>query len=158
MSNFPKIQNSQVKYNQLSNQVGQKSTKVKQSLSNSFYKHLCKNDERSSDLFENTDMKKQGEKFIEVLNHAVDEIGNFKKYVPNLKLLGSKHSDYGVDDDHYTPFGRSLCCSLEACLGEDWTKDTRNCWIQFYGVIQSTMRKGAQEGETKVQGCACIIS
>lgn len=61
-----------------------------------------------------------------------------------LKDLGKKHKRYGVLEAHYPVVGEALIGTLSDALGDAFTPDVKDAWVELYGVISSTMIAGAE--------------
>jgi hemoglobin-like flavoprotein len=105
-----------------------------------FYRTLFTYDPDLKPLFK-TDLKDQGKKLMSVLKVAVKGLNDLDKLVPVLQTLALRHTQYGVHLDDYTPVGDALIATLSAGLGEDFTEETQEAWIQVYGIIAEVMRK-----------------
>lgn len=104
-----------------------------------FYAKLFEYDPSLRGLFKG-DMKDQGRKLMGLLKIAVNGLNDVSQLVPALQGLASRHLDYGVKVDDYTPVGNALLYTLQAGLGEDFTPETRNAWAAVYKVIADCMR------------------
>ena len=61
-----------------------------------------------------------------------------------LKALGKKHKRYGVLEAHYPVVGEALIGTLSDALGDAFTPEVKEAWVELYGVISSTMIAGAE--------------
>ena len=70
-------------------------------------------------------------------------MSNLDVLVPILKNLGGRHVAYGVKATHYKDVGAALIGALEAGLGNDFTPEVKQAWIDVYGVMSSVMIEAA---------------
>jgi len=80
---------------------------------------------------------------------AVQGLRDLDALVPVLENLGARHLGYGVQEAHYDVVGEALLKTLESALGDEWTPAVREAWTQTYGVVKTTMIRGATEFERK---------
>ena len=80
---------------------------------------------------------------------AVRGLRDLDALVPVLENLGARHLGYGVQEAHYDVGGEALLKTLESALGDEWTPAVREAWTQTYGVVKTTMIRGATEFERK---------
>ena len=76
---------------------------------------------------------------------AVQGLRDLDALVPVLEKLGARHLGYGVQEAHYDVVGEALLKTLESALGDEWTPAVREAWTQTYGVVKTTMIRGATE-------------
>jgi hemoglobin-like flavoprotein len=60
-----------------------------------------------------------------------------------LKGLGTQHIQYGVLPQHYPMVGSSLLKAFAATLGNTWTPELQQAWIEAYGAVSQLMLEGA---------------
>jgi hemoglobin-like flavoprotein len=89
------------------------------------------------------DMKEQGRKLMTMIRVAVANLDRLDDIVPAVEALGERHARYGVEDSHYETVGTALIWTLEQGLGDAFTPDTRQAWIEVYGVLTSVMQNAA---------------
>jgi len=107
-----------------------------------FYAKLFEYDPALKKLFKG-DMKKQGQMLMTTLKAAVDGLNNLPALVPVLQGLAKRHLAYGVKVDDYTPVGNALLYTLHKGLGDKFTPDVRQAWVNVYGIIANVMRTAA---------------
>jgi methyl-accepting chemotaxis protein len=56
--------------------------------------------------------------------------------------LGQRHVGYGVKDQHFTTVAHALIWTLEQGLGDAYTDDVRDAWIEAYELIAGIMKDG----------------
>jgi hemoglobin-like flavoprotein len=80
---------------------------VKNTASRLFYEKLFEMDASLRCLFR-SDMQQQREKFIQVMDIAVNKLSQLERIIPSIQELGKRHADYGVKDHHYRTVGAAL--------------------------------------------------
>lgn len=111
-----------------------------------FYTKLFELDPNLKPLFPAADedkMKEQGNKLMTMLSAAVAGLSNIEALIPVLQDLGKRHVAYRVEKSHYDTVGAALLGTLEAGLGEAFTKDVKQAWTDVYGVMASVMIEAA---------------
>ena len=109
-----------------------------------FYGKLFNLDPSLKPLFKG-DMVEQGKKLMKMINTAVNGLDRLNEIVPAVQQLGVRHIAYGVKDEHYDTVGAALLWTLEAGLGEAFTKETKAAWAGVYGTLADTMKGAAAE-------------
>ena len=110
-----------------------------------FYGKLFEYDPALRQLFTH-DMQEQGRKLMAVLKVAVNSLNNLEALIPTLHKLADRHLEYGVKVDDYTPVGNALLFALKKGLGEEFTPELRQAWIEVFQVVANTMRAHAYPG------------
>lgn len=107
-----------------------------------FYNYLFYYAPETRPMFKG-DMKSQGRKLMSTLKIAVKSLEDLDSLVPVLQKLARDHVKYGVKAEHYTPVGNSLLYALRDGLGDSWTKETRQAWVDAYRLIATVMKDAA---------------
>jgi hemoglobin-like flavoprotein len=94
------------------------------------------------------DMREQGRKLVAMITVAVNGLSRIETLVPAVEALGRRHVGYGVQEHHYATVAEALLWTLEQGLGEDFTPETKQAWVEAYGLLASTMQ-GAARTEAK---------
>ncbi|MGC6432043.1 MAG: globin family protein [Jejuia sp.] len=111
-----------------------------------FYAKLFDLDPALKPLFKG-DMKEQGAKLMSMIGTAVNGLNNLDAIVPAVQNLGRNHVGYGVKDSHYDTVGSALIYTLETGLGDAFTPDVKDAWVEVYTVLATTMKDAASEVE-----------
>ncbi len=109
-----------------------------------FYDRLFKLDPQIERLFGHTDMTAQKRKLTAAVSQAIADLEHPDTLTRSLEDLGRRHAGYGVEKSHYDTVGSALLWTLERGLGDAWTDDVREAWMQAYGYISSCMIGRAQ--------------
>ncbi len=111
----------------------------------SFYNNLFTDYPAAKPLFGGTDMAGQKMKLLGSLVLVVENLRKPEVLTDALKGLGARHVKYGALPEHYPLVGNSLLKTFEQYLGEDWTPETKQAWVDAYGVITELMLEGAED-------------
>ena len=107
-----------------------------------FYNKLFEYEPSVRPMFK-SNMQNQGRKLMSTLKVAVKALDDLDGLVPVLQKMAVKHVEYGVRAEHYTPVGNALLYALKVGLGEDWTPEQRQAWVEVYRLIAKTMKDAA---------------
>lgn len=105
-----------------------------------FYKTLFEYAPELKPLFK-SDLKTQSKKLVTTLALAVKGLDDIDKLVPILHQLAERHVDYGVKAEHFTPVGNALLSTLKQGLGDDFTPEVRQAWVETFRVVATTMKE-----------------
>ena len=109
----------------------------------SFYDNLFTANPEAKPLFDTTDMPAQQKKLLASLVLVVENLRKPDVLSDALKGLGAKHVQYGALPEHYPLVGGALLQTFEQYLGESWTPDVKQAWVDAYGAITELMLEGA---------------
>jgi hemoglobin-like flavoprotein len=112
-------------------------------LAERFYARLFEIAPEQRELFVTTDMAKQQEKFLVMLQAIVARLDAPEDLVPDVAALGFRHVEYGVSARGYQVVGDALIWALEQELGPDLTPELRQAWIDAYRLLARLMERGA---------------
>ena len=108
-----------------------------------FYQRLFELDPSLRPLFKQ-DMREQKKKLMQMLAAAVHGLDDLGALVPAVRDLGARHGGYGVQDEHYDTVGEALLWTLDKGLGDAFTPETKEAWIEVYAVLSGTMKDAAK--------------
>eukprot|EP00980_Cylindrotheca_fusiformis_P006965 scaffold1469_cov119-Cylindrotheca_fusiformis.AAC.9 len=96
-------------------------------------------------LYEDKRFRKHASGVIDTVTAAVSliEEGNMELLVSVLQDLGARHAKYDLVKVHYDMVGESLLYTLEKALGDAFTPQVKEAWVQVYGIITEQMMRGA---------------
>ena len=109
-----------------------------------FYGKLFELNPEFKSLFK-SDMKEQGRKLMAMLNTAVNSLDKLESIVPAVQDMGRRHVAYGVKDEDYDTVGEALLWTLEQGLGEGFTEDVKEAWVDTYTLVATTMKTAAAQ-------------
>ncbi len=88
------------------------------------------------------EIDEQGEKLMRMIGKAVAALDDLEPLDRVIKMMGARHSGYGVHDDDYEKLADALFWTLEQGLGDDFTPATRAAWVSVYDDLADMMREG----------------
>lgn len=118
-----------------------------------FYKRLFELNPSYRALF-GEDLAPQRRKLIAMLRFIVKAVdwpdSAWRESVPADKdlflvvlALGRRHTDlYRVPDEAYQTVGEALLWTLDYGLGEAFTAEVKEAWVQVYTLVSKTMKMG----------------
>jgi hemoglobin-like flavoprotein len=109
-----------------------------------FYERLFTNYPQTRAFFASTDMKEQRKKLLGALILVIQNLRKPEVLTSALKGLGQRHVKYGVQPEHYPIVGTILLETFADFLGEDWTPEYHDAWVQAYKAICSIMLEGTR--------------
>lgn len=109
-----------------------------------FYRRLFDIEPQMKDLFKG-DMRVQGQRLMDMIDIAVNDLDRWDQLVPALEALGRRHVGYGVKEADYDAVAAALLWTLEQGLGPAFTEEVRLAWINTYTRLADTMKRAAAE-------------
>jgi len=109
-----------------------------------FYGKLFELDADLKPLFKG-DMKEQGAKLMVMLNTVVGSLDNLEAIIPAAQESGARHAGYGVTDEMYDTVAEALLWTLDQGLGEAFTDDVKDAWVEAYVILSGVMKDAAKE-------------
>ncbi|MGD1941288.1 MAG: globin family protein [Leptolyngbyaceae cyanobacterium] len=117
----------------------------------SFYENLFTDYPTAQPLFAHVNMKAQGNMLLTSLVFVVENLRQPGALTEALQGLGARHVKYGALPEHYPLVGNSLLKTFGHYLGDAWTPETQQAWVEAYGVITEVMLEGADYDHAQVQ-------
>ena len=93
------------------------------------------------------DMTEQGRKLMATLAVVVQGLDNLESVLPAASALAKRHVGYGVRAADYAPVGAALLWTLEQGLGEAFTPDVREAWVEAWQIVAGAMVTGMRNAE-----------
>lgn len=94
------------------------------------------------------DMELQSKKFSDMLAWVVAHLENPDDLSRELRTLGARHNDYAVKVDQYAPVGSALIWMFQRTLGDRFTSEMEEAWLEAYAFISSEMERGSRQAAT----------
>lgn len=91
------------------------------------------------------DMDLQAKKFSDMLAWVIAHLESPDELCLELRALGARHRDYGVEIDQYAPLGSALIWMFQHTLGDRFTSEMEEAWLEAYAFISSEMERGARQ-------------
>jgi hemoglobin-like flavoprotein len=90
------------------------------------------------------DAAAQAKKLADMLAWVLVHLDAPEVLVPTLRDLGARHAGYGVGIDDYAPVGSALIWMFQRTLGDRFTEDMEEAWLDMYSFISTEMERGAR--------------
>jgi len=111
---------------------------------NEFYKRLFELAPEARPLFK-TDMDVQAKKFSDTFAWVIAHLERPHELCQELRALGARHGGYGVKIDQYAPVGSALIRMFQRTLGDRFTPEMEEAWLEFYAFASFEMERGSRE-------------
>ncbi|WP_068115011.1 globin family protein [Tropicimonas marinistellae] len=111
---------------------------IKDAAAGIFYDRLFEIAPEVKPLFKG-DMTTQGGKLMAMLGGVVNGLRDLDRIVPVAEKLAVDHVPYGVTAAHYDPVGAALIYTLETGLGDAFTLEVREAWVDAYEILSGVM-------------------
>jgi hemoglobin-like flavoprotein len=85
------------------------------------------------------DMTEQKKKLMQMLAIAVNGLTKLDEILPAVQDLGRRHNGYDVTAAHYDKVGEALIFTLDKGLGEAFTPEVKDAWVETYGALAGVM-------------------
>jgi hemoglobin-like flavoprotein len=109
-----------------------------------FYERLFTNYPQTRAFFASTNMKEQRKKLLGALILVIQNLRKPEVLTSALQGLGQRHVKYGVQPEHYPIVGTILLETFAELLGDNWTPEYHDAWVQAYEAICSIMLEGTR--------------
>jgi methyl-accepting chemotaxis protein len=117
----------------------------KEGFARAFYRRLFADFPDVATLFQRTEWNRQYSSLMATLAYVVAGVERGDNLTPALRDLGAKHHRHGATPEHYPLVGATLMATFHAVLGETFTKEMEDSWIQAFEIISNQMLIGAQK-------------
>ncbi len=87
------------------------------------------------------DLKTQAKMIMTAIGLAVTGLDQPDNLGQQVKALGTRHVNYGVQPRDVNTFGAALIWALEQTLGPAFTPEVKEAWVAAYGVLSVAMRR-----------------
>ncbi len=115
---------------------------IKDTAAQLFYGRLFELDPSLRSMFKG-DMVEQGRKLMAIINTAVNSLDNLGPILGAVEDMGRRHVAYGVTEAHYDTVGSALIWTLGKGLGEQFTPEVEDAWVETYTTLASAMKQAA---------------
>lgn len=85
------------------------------------------------------DVQAQKDKFSQVLLVLIKGLNEPRYIKKELKKIGEKHIEYGVQSSHYDLTGAVFLNTIKEFVGEDYTEELDDAMIELYNFISTNM-------------------
>jgi hemoglobin-like flavoprotein len=90
----------------------------------------------------------QAKKFSEMLTWVIEHLESPQELCEQMRALGARHGGYGVRIDQYAPVGSALIWMFQQTLGDRFTAEMEEAWMEFYAFLSFEMERGSRETVT----------
>lgn len=78
--------------------------------------------------------------FVKMIDRSLALLGPDVELLTDILLeLGAKHRNFGVSKSHYPPMGQALLGTVEELLGDKYTDDVKDAWVEVYQAMSYDM-------------------
>jgi hemoglobin-like flavoprotein len=109
-----------------------------------FYRRLFELAPEVRPLF-NREIGLQSRKFSEMLAWVIAHLEQPDELATELRKLGARHGGYGVEMNHYAPVGSALIWMFQQTLGDRFSPEMEEAWLEAYAFISCEMERGYRE-------------
>jgi hemoglobin-like flavoprotein len=109
-----------------------------------FYRRLFELAPEVRPMFQR-EMGLQAKKFSDMLAWVITHLEHPDELCRELRELGARHNGYGVKIDQYAPVGSALIWMFQQTLGDRFTSEMEEAWLEGYAFISSEMERGSRE-------------
>jgi hemoglobin-like flavoprotein len=111
---------------------------------NEFYRRLFELAPEVRPMFDR-EIGLQAQKFSEMLAWVIANLDRPAELTSEVRALGARHGGYGVTTDQYAPIGSALMWMFQHTLGDRFTPEMEEAWLEFYAFLSFEMERGARE-------------
>eukprot|EP00980_Cylindrotheca_fusiformis_P015357 scaffold4306_cov154-Cylindrotheca_fusiformis.AAC.3 len=105
----------------------------------SFGRDIVKPDDA---LMESQLVRDHAKSYVRMVDRAVDMLGPDVELLTEILLdLGVNHSRFGVEVSFYPPMGQALILTLEEMLGDKFTTEKKESWLECYAALSYAMMR-----------------
>jgi len=87
----------------------------------------------------------QAKKFADMLAWVIAHLEKPDQLCREMRELGARHSGYGVKVDQYAPVGSALIWMFQNALGNRFTPEMEEAWLEAYAFISLEAERGSRE-------------
>ena len=91
-------------------------------------------------FFKSPRLVRHAKYFVEMIEKSIGLLGPDIELLTDVLLeLGKKHVDFGVQASMYPPMGRALIETIEELLGDKFTRETKEAWLEIFQALSYDM-------------------
>jgi hemoglobin-like flavoprotein len=109
-----------------------------------FYRRLFELAPEVRPLFKE-DIGLQAKKFSDTIEWLMAHLEHPDELSGKLRELGARHNDFGVKIDQYAPLGSALIWMFQHSLGDRFSLEMEEAWLEFYAFLSIEMERGSRE-------------
>lgn len=100
------------------------------------------------------DVRPQAKKLVQMLAMVVNGLHRLPAIQAEVAALARRHKDYGVADAHFPVVGETLIWTLEHHLGDAFTPQIKDAWIEAFTALSGVMIDATHEPPLAMGGHA----
>lgn len=101
---------------------------------------FAKDTELNDEFFKHPKLVRHAKNFIQMIERSIDLLGPDIELLTEVLLeLGEKHVQYGVKSSHYPTMGQALLKTVEELLGDRFTQDVKDAWLEIFQALSYDM-------------------
>ncbi|KAK3093355.1 hypothetical protein FSP39_014452 [Pinctada imbricata] len=85
-------------------------------------------------------LREHGLRVMGSIEKCVARIDSPRRFDAMLTELGHKHVVFNIKPDYFELLGPQLITAIKPAIGEKWTPEVEEAWMNFYHLIVYTMR------------------
>jgi hemoglobin-like flavoprotein len=89
----------------------------------------------------------QAKKFSDMFAWVIANLEHPDELSRELRALGARHRGYGVENDQYAPLGSALIWMFQQTLGDRFTQEMEEAWLEFYAFMTLEAERGSREAQ-----------
>lgn len=109
-----------------------------------FYRRLFELAPEVRPLFER-DIGLQAKKFSDMFAWLIANLEHPDELCREMRALGARHRGYGVKIDQYAPLGSALIWMFQQTLGDRFTPEMEEAWLEAYAFLSLEAERGSRE-------------
>lgn len=87
----------------------------------------------------------QAKKLSDTLAWVIANLEHPDELCREMRALGARHRGYGVKVDQYAPLGSALIWMFQHSLGDRFTPEMEQAWLETYAFLSLEAERGSRE-------------
>lgn len=92
----------------------------------------------------------QAKKLSDMLAWVIANLQHPDELCKEMRALGARHRGYGVTIDQYAPLGSALIWMFQYTLGDRFTPEMEEAWLEAYAFLSLEAERGSREAGLSV--------
>lgn len=115
-----------------------------------FYEFLLLDEPYLQEIFKTINMESQANNLWRSLVFIVENLDNRPRLEIYLQQLGQRHSKYGVKEEHFECFGKTLLKTFAFFHQQEWSEVLQKNWMQAYESVTTLFKERMDFGMEKL--------
>jgi hemoglobin-like flavoprotein len=104
-----------------------------------------KDTELTDEFFKSDGLIRHAKFYMSMIDRAIDLLGPDSELLTEILIgLGENHIKFGVKPSYYPPMGQALIRTMEDMLGDKFTQEIKDAWVETYQALAYDMIRGAR--------------